>query len=87
MAVEPYTIAAFIVSLSAMVTASAAVGAYRKVTALLDQVQSNTRVLHGEEDVEAWGGLVRMVHEHRDALRKTEDLEPARADGGQPRDD
>lgn len=64
------TVAAYVVSAAAIVTATAAVAAAKWVRELADQVESNSRILRGEEDVEAWGGLVAMVHEHRETLRE-----------------
>jgi hypothetical protein len=87
MAVEPYTVAAFVVSTSAIVTASATVGAAKWIRDVRAEVSRNSRVLHGEDDIEEWGGLVKMVHEHRTALRRNEEFEPVRADGGKKRDD
>jgi hypothetical protein len=82
MAVEPYTVAAFVVSVASLVTASAATYAAKRIRDVYQEVCRNSRVLHGEEDVEEWGGLVQMVHEHRTALRRSEAVEPVRPDGG-----
>lgn len=69
MAVEPYTVGAFIVSTASIITAGAATFAAKWIRELRDEVSRNSRVLHGEEDVEEWGGIVAMVHEHRETLR------------------
>ncbi len=88
MAVEPYTVAAFVVSTSAIVTASATVGAAKWIRDVRQEVSRNSRVLHGEEEVEEWGGLVQMVHDHRTALREADEIDRVRTDGGRrDRDD
>lgn len=69
MAVEPYTLAAYAVTVGAGLTTGAAMAAAKWVRDIRDDVRRNSRVLHGEEDVEQWGGLVDMVHEHRQVLR------------------
>jgi len=69
MAVEPYTLAAYAVSVASVLTTSAAIAAAKWVRDMRDDVRTNSRILRGEEDVEQWGGLVDMVHEHRRVLR------------------
>ncbi|ELZ22395.1 hypothetical protein C475_17823 [Halosimplex carlsbadense 2-9-1] len=71
---------AYAVSVAAAVTASAAVAAAKWARDAAREAQTNSRILRGEEEVDEWGGVVDMVHEHREALRGADLLDPADAD-------
>jgi len=85
MAVEPYTLAAYAVTAGAGITTAAAVAAAKWVRDIRDDVRENSRILHGEDAVDEWDGLVSMVHEHRRALRGAGLLDALRG-GGPDRD-
>lgn len=84
MTVEPYTVAAFIVSTASIVTAGAATFGARYVREAKQNSERAVRLLVGEDDVEG-DGLINDVDEHRRALLEADLYPPRRADGG--RDD
>ena len=95
MALEPYTVAAFVLSVSSLLVVGIVGWAGRRVVRFVEETRDEAqaahetaekavRVLRGEEDIDD-AGLVSDVREHRRALVK-EGLYPVRTDGGENRD-
>ena len=95
MALEPYTAAAFIVSVSSLVVVGIAGWAGRRVVGYVEETRDEAqaahqtaekavRVLRGEEGIED-AGLVTDVRENRRAL-VAGGLYPVRTDGGENSD-
>jgi hypothetical protein len=70
----------YAVSVCAAVTATAAIAAAKWARDAAQEARINSRILRGEETVDEWDGIVDMVHEHREALRGADLLNPADAD-------
>lgn len=82
MAVEPYTIAAFVVSTASIVTAGAATWGAHYVRDAKQNSERAVRLLVGEDDVDG-DGLINDVSEHRTALLEADLYPPRRTDGGE----
>jgi len=80
MAVEPYTVAAFVVSTASMITAGAATFAARYVRQARDNSDKALRVLTGEKGVQD-RGLVDDVRAHRRALLAIDAYPPVERSG------
>lgn len=85
MAVEPYTVAAFVVSTAAIVTASAATFAANYVKEARDNSDKSLRLLQGEDGIEN-DGLVHDVQQNRRALLAADLYPPVSTDGGEDRE-
>jgi len=94
-ALEPYTAAAFVLSVSSLLVVGIVGWAGRRVVQFVEETRDEAkaahetaekavRVLRGEEDIDD-AGLVSDVREHRRALVK-EGLYPVQTDGGENRD-
>lgn len=78
--VEPYTVAAFVVSTASLVTAGAATWSARYIKQARDNSDKALRVIQGEEGISD-NGLVHDVKEHREALLHADLYPPKRRDG------
>lgn len=81
MAVEPYTIAAFVVSTMSVITAGAATWGARYVRDAKQNSEQAVRLLVGEDDVDG-DGLINDVDANRQALLEANLYPPRRTDGG-----
>jgi len=82
MTVEPYTLAAFIVSVASIITASAATFGARYVRDAKQNSERAVRLLVGEDDIDG-DGLINDVQNNRSALLEADLYPPRRADGGE----
>lgn len=85
MAVEPFTLAAFIVATTSTITATAAIGVYRYVRKAYKLVTLHDRILRGENNIDD-KGLVEQVREHRMALIESDHLKYRGGEGNNDHD-